>query len=391
MPWFETRFATRPLVTTALALAPLLIALPAGSECIHSTLDDPQRKGPTGQALEVIYHRQIDDLYASGGATRRLDIGGVWHQVPPWFDSSTACESGNLKSWGEVTAPSFSDYVVNLDELSELAIVVSLGDDESRMREIDNTVQVLSPQSDHAGLPCWIARVNHGVGSIECLSGDTASDATARLALSYYYAAANPNFSDSSRGAFLNRARAVFDAHVLHEYADLGCQVSGVTGNTVCRWIAGGANAAAGTLRMWIGYFQDIAQLLLAAYHDSQDALDLDHAEQVVDQFLMASEFDQASLSVGRRDFTWDLSGSEPAPANPEGPDYWPWVGNNAWDEADAPRALWVGHVLRSRELMVGGAPAPAFAALAEWVQQMIDTGTHTATTSCVQYGHDGT
>lgn len=62
--------------------------------------------------------------------------------------------------------------------------------------------------------------------------------------------------------------------HLDLEYAGPVCCQSGVTGNQVCDWIGGGANTAGaglGGLKMWIGYHQDIAFFLLAAYRSTGD------------------------------------------------------------------------------------------------------------------------
>ena len=42
----------------------------------------------------------VDDLDAAP-STRRLGVGGVFYQVPPWFSSSTECDEASLHDFEE--------------------------------------------------------------------------------------------------------------------------------------------------------------------------------------------------------------------------------------------------------------------------------------------------
>lgn len=141
-------------------------------------------------------------------------------------------------------------------------------------------------------------------------------------------------------------------------------------------------------LEMWTGYHQDVVLFLLAAYHATDDDAYLQRAADVVDQWLMASEFNGTDLTFGCLQFRWDTAQDPLEPIA-----IWsPCADGLAWDDSDAPRALWMGHVLRARDLATGGTPLTgAFEKLADWLELLLATGTHTPTTACIQYNLDGT
>jgi hypothetical protein len=128
-------------------------------------------------------------------------IGGKTLQVPPWFKSSDNCDVANLKDGSKdgitppLASPSYSDYLVVSDELSELAVVTALAGRDDRMMAIHNTIQAMA-SATHPGLPCWIAEMSGS--ALTCRSQDTATDATARFGLAYYHAANNPAFPAAS-------------------------------------------------------------------------------------------------------------------------------------------------------------------------------------------------
>jgi hypothetical protein len=255
------------------------------------------------------------------------------------------------------------------------------------MMEIHNTIEAME-STTYPGLPCWIAEVNGN--SITCRSQDTASDATARIGLAYYQAANNPEFPPASQAIYRAAGDALAALHLDVEYAT-GCYTSSVTGNVLCDWIGGGGNTASGSvgnLTMWIGYHQDIARFLLAAYESTGSSVYAERAEDVVDQWLTASTFNGSDLTFGRFNFSWNtgVSPIAPEPGNP----YF-WNQGRAWDDADAPRALWMGDLLRAVSLATAGAPlSSTYIKLSQWVQLVLNNGSQTATTSCIQYNQNG-
>ncbi|HVR07850.1 MAG TPA: fibronectin type III domain-containing protein [Thermoanaerobaculia bacterium] len=391
---------TLPHRAASLAL-PLVLALhgaPAHAQCVLQ----PGAAGQNGQTLGQNFLTLVDDLYAIDfHPTHSMTIGGKTLQVPPWFTTSTDCDVAHLKDGSgainpPLASPSFSDYLVVSDELSELAVVTALADSDSRMMAIHDTIQAMA-SSTHPGLPCWIAEMSGG--TLTCRSQDTATDATARFGLAYYHAAGNPAFPAASRAIYRAAGDSLAANHLAAEY-DQGqnhCYTSSVTQQQVCDWVGGGANTAAGgvgNLEMWIGYSQDVARFLLAAYVSTNNAAYLTRAGEVVDQWLIASAFDGTHLTFGRTDFGWNTTTQPIAPRAPYTGD-WYWQQGRAWDAADAPRALWMGDVLRAFDLATGHASMTGayavYADLSAWVQLVLGNGTQTATSSCIQYNQDGT
>jgi hypothetical protein len=354
-----------------------LCARPAVAQCILQ----PGDPGQAGQTRAQNFLTLVNNLYALDfQPTHIIFVNGKALQVPPWYWSSSYCDVPHLNSGHGVASPSFSDYLVVSDELSELAIVTALADSDARMMAIHNTVQAMA-STTHPGLPCWIAEV--AGNTITCRDPDTATDATVRLGLAYYYAANNPAFPAASQAIYRSAGDALASHHLTAEYAH-GCYVSSVTGATLCDWVAGGANTAAagvGGLQMFVGYFQDVARFLLAAYVSTGDTNYADRAREVVDEWLIANRFDGSHLTFGTKDFQWDISAQPIAPRL-----------GTAWDDSDAPRSLWMGDVLRAVGLATHQAPLTgAYAQLSNWVQLLLANGTQTATSSCIQYNPDGT
>ncbi|HYN23031.1 MAG TPA: hypothetical protein VE078_18880, partial [Thermoanaerobaculia bacterium] len=255
-------------------------------------------------------------------------------------------------------------------------VIVSLGASHDRMLDIHRTVERMIGDSDWEGLPCVTARVN--ASGITCHRGDTATDVTARVALAYFQAAKNPNFPQAWKDIYLQKGIDLAYLHLEVEYVSSlpgQCFPSAVTGRLLCHWIGGGGNTSAhgvDSIEMWIGYHQDVVRLLLAALEVTRDLEFLDRANEVIDQWLIASTFSGSGpLSVGRKTFRWDINVS---PMQPKPGDPWFWdPAHPAWDDSDAPRALWMGDVLRVIRLNThecAGVTRP-YAILQEWVARL--------------------
>jgi hypothetical protein len=373
----------------------LLTAGSAAAQCSGDALLDPEGSGANGQTRLQNFLTLVDDLYSNPNVTKRLFFNGKWHLVAPWYRQSDRCSEADLQSYAEFTSPTFSRYLVNGDELSELAVVTALANSEQRMIEIHHTVQAMISGSAHPGLPCWLAKVENGV--LSCLRTDTASDITARVGLAYLFAAQNPDFSQDQRTVFTDTAAELARDHLEAEYVNFDPQVEACpaiapTSRPICDWAGGGGNTAsrgsfqAGATHMWTGYYQDIVRFLIAIAESESDrdsalaSRALQVADQVVEQWLGASRFDGSSATFGDKEFTWD---SAVVPIRPRT--------LSAWDYDDAPRALWMGDVLRAIHLHTQGAPlAGAYARLSAWVQLLLAGDTQRATCSVVKYSPDG-
>jgi hypothetical protein len=379
-----------------LLVALALPAAPALAQCILQ----PGSQGLNGQTLSQNFFTLVNDLYAIDfHPTHSQMIGGKMLQLPPWFQTSDACDIAHLQNGSSaglnpvLSSPSFSDYLVVSDELSELAVVTALADSDARMMAIHNTIQAMA-SSTHPGLPCWLAEVTGG--SLTCRLQDTATDATARFGLAYYHAANNSSFPAASRAIYAAAGDALAASHLAAEYAH-ECHTSSVTQQQVCDWVGGGANTAGaglGNLQMFIGYSQDVARFLLAAYVSTGNSAYLTRAGEVVDQWLIASAFDGTHLTFGHQSFGWDTT-AQPIAPRPFKPGDYCWQQGRAWDDSDAPRALWMGDVLRAFDLATNHAPwtgtNAAYAGLSAWVQLVLGDGHQTATSACIQYNQDGT
>lgn len=394
-------FPSRALAMLHYCLLMLLLAAApvASAACEGDWLVDPDATGAESQAFLTNFYVLLADLTHTPDdetdqhAVHRLMIDGELHVTAPWFTSSTVCTDDggalhkNIANGPNIIAdPTLEHYLMVTDELSELAWVVSLGTDEYEplMIGIDRTVRAMGSDL-YPGLPCWIAEVDENdlPPRITCVSEDTATDGTVRLGLAYYNAANNPHFSAGSRAWFRQRGDAIAAEHLAIEYLH-ETHTSGVTGRNMDHWAGGGGNTVqtlAG-MEMFIGYYPDIALFLLAAHVSTGESEYLDRAEDVVDQFVSANSFDGSSLSLGSMKFRWVDDGSgalEPAEIA-------------AWDVSDAPRALWMGHVLHAHQLTTDGAAfLPPYASLSEWVQALLATDTQTETSSCIEYNPDGT
>lgn len=392
----------RSQMVVAVSLVAALLGEPEASGQCAPPLLDPGSPGRGNPTRLQDFHDLLDGLYSANGATRTVPIDNQSHQVPPWFVESTLCTvlkpngQPNLRDEDGFQPTSFADYLVSGDELSELMAVVSLGTSHERMLEIHRAVERMIADSDWAGLPCVTARVN-GSG-ITCHRGDTASDVTARVALSYFQAANNPSFPQVWRDVYRQKGADIAYLHLNAEYVNLPagqCLTSAVTGEPVCNWVGGGSNTSnhgVDSIEMWIGYHQDIVRMLLAAAESTRDPVFVDRAREVVDQWLIASTFTGSGpLSVGRKTFRWNTSVS---PIQPKPGDPWYWEpGHPAWDDSDAPRALWMGDVLRALSLSTHECAVVTgpYAILQDWVRRMQQADPSPPHEACIQWNADGT
>ena len=369
-----------------------------GAEAPDYPLLDPGSPGHQEPTLWMDYLRMLEDLHEDA-ATPIHPIGGQDHLLPPWFDlrrpkgntDPFQCEDQWLHQGPGILVadPSLDPphYLIVSDELSELALVTAMGTDGSTMKAIDRTIDAME-SSEHVGMPCWLAEFDGT--TLACSSQDTATDATVRIALAYYLAAANPHASfDADRSSYREKADALAARHLEKEYRHLGTCLDGgeSRGRPVCHLVAGGANVAAPTAdaQMWDGYFQDVLRLLLAAWSSTGSSEYLGRAEEVAAQFLAIHPYDLASERhrFPCHHFRWNLEASSPTAIGiPESCD--------GWDVADAPRALWSGDAVRAFHLVSGGVTHAVFEDLAQWSRELLRPSFNTTTCGCYRFHSDG-
>ncbi len=410
--------------------------IPDGCEGAPGSLIAPWTTGVNSATLETEFTELLSRFYMpvegapeeAAHVTKLVTVGEEDLQLPPWYKFSHTCSEGTLHNLdGTFPSPSYHRYLVNADELSELAIITAYGSNEQWMLDIHRTVQRLHSLGDHPGLPCWLARVcvppedcstpPWDGPALQCVFGDSASDATARFGLAYYIAARNSSFSVEARNAFQQAADALALKHLDSEYFNFpgedceDCPVGRFSSQAIRNWVGGGANTVGSFsgLVMWIGYYQDILRFLIAAGTSTGNPLFFERAEQVVEQFLMATESDAANLRVGHFNFRWDVDAAAgpcashallPAPCNESTYDDPPrddgvtdffWKEGRAWDTIDAPRALWVGDTLRAISIATGEPLAGIYVDLLNWVEGLQEQMTLFAEEgeSCVDWSHD--
>ncbi len=288
----------------------------------------------------------------------------------PWYTSSSQKGEQNLhKGSGEIIPqPDYSHFMMVSDELSEVALLASLGTDDEAMRGLSRTLEAMAEGSAYGSLPVWVAEVRDG--TIIAASADTASDATARAGLALFQAARNESFPISSRTDYLRQARQMLEDHVKHEFIAAE-MTSPITGRTLTHIIAGGGNTAkagVGNAEYWTGYAPDEMMFLLAgaAAAESRPEAEfyLDLAAQVAEQFVIASIYDGNMFAP--KNFKWiDESGDLGIAAA----DAYFWD-NPAYDDSDAPRSLLAGLALRAARIATDGNLPPGFQLLEKWVEE---------------------
>ncbi len=126
-----------------LAVSIVILTLAAPSPGIAQSILSPDGPGQNGQTRRQNFQTLVNDLYSRDfEPTHRILVNGKYLQAPPWYNSSTECGVSNLKNGFGVTAPSRDDYLLVSDELSELAIVTALADNDQRMMEIWNRLSI---------------------------------------------------------------------------------------------------------------------------------------------------------------------------------------------------------------------------------------------------------
>jgi hypothetical protein len=363
--------------------------------------DGDQAQASPPQTWGAVFQRFLDDLYENASTRSVLLNDALLYQLPPWYDLGQTANPPKecADRWlhtndGIITDPTLAPerYLVVTDELSELALLVGWSTQPSaveRFRQLDRTIRaLLIPSGARAGLPCWVGIVQGGAFGCHPDRLDTATDATVRLGLAYFAAARNVRFSAAEQAAYRALALSLLERHLALEYKHVpSCPASTLTGEVVplCYWAAAGAAVAEPNSdgQMYIGYYPDIIKFLFAGYAVTREPGLLVRAEEVVHQFLLASRYRRNGLTFGYTRFTWTYPTNDlPTP-----------VSLSSWDVDDAPRALWIGDVLRAHRLVTGNdAPPPVYVVLGEWLAlALADARGQTTTCACVQYAPDAT
>lgn len=300
----------------------------------------------------------------------------------PWYDSSTACAVANLKNT-YVSNPTMDNNTMVSDEFSEIGILLSLSNITDKFRYWNNTIDDLD--SPYGSLPCWVA--SRDGNNTACNSNDTASDATARIALAYYYASTNLNFSEGDRNYYQSRADDIVKDHLIYEVKHECWNVT--FGDTeVCYWVGGGRNAVTGGFAsdpfIYTGYFPDLIKMMIAGYVSTHNNTYLTIIDDYIEQYLHSANItadDEAGISPFS--WRWDVS------VNPvniyAGNPYYFSSANVQWDDSDSPRTLMLCDVLRVANITFNASFSAALTNLSNYCYALTQTLTYNATKTCIQ------
>ena len=209
--------------------------LKTSSMAVPAMLLSPKDSFAAARTLEEILQIGTDAFFdPNTGAATIENSNGKPFMLVPWYSSSS---QKNLKSFDRVRNPSASNYAMVSDELSEIALLVSIGNNPGRMQAVYNTIDAM--RGDHGYLPGWVAEVKDK--RISLISRDSASDASARFILTLYQASKNPNFSEQDRIKYKEGGDQLAKDHLQYEYSR-GNYKSDLTGRTLDVWGAGGGN-----------------------------------------------------------------------------------------------------------------------------------------------------
>lgn len=285
------------------------------------------------------YVQVVDDLCSNTNVVQSV-AGGLWI---PWYGSSTSCQTSDLKKASSCNSGQVIDLTHNCmasDEFSQVAILISVANNQARMDQIAKTVDAI--RSTHGTTMSW--RSYRNGNSIEaCRVGvnsncDAASDADARVGIAFYLGSENPEFDEEARAEYLSRANQMA-ADVLRYEVVQSCKPSSQGYGQICYWLAAGPGAKSGGMAStdfgYSGYYQDAIELMLRACDKTGNVTYCTVAGNLTLNYLQAAKFDGVHFSVPPgRSFMWtNLSGTPVA------------VCTNTcspvmWDAADAPRAL---------------------------------------------------
>lgn len=339
----SNKLVATPTIATLAALAVFLVlgpALVAGA----GPLLDPASQGFGGESRSANYDQLLDAFYSNPAAATTIPTATGAALWVPWYSSSSFCTESYLQRGASCDAGRTIDSTHNCmvtDELSQVGILASMGNDQLRMDEYVNTLR--ATKSTNGNIPAW--RVYRNGNTIEaCRPGingncDTASDATARMIISLYTAAANDKFADAQKKLeYRQFADALAADFARYEIVDTCMQGSNGRG-TICHWLAAGSEAARGGVGVtdfaYTGYYPDAITAMLQACSNTGNTRYCSIAGNLTLNYLQAAKFDGNKFTVPPgRSFRWTtLNGIATAECthtcNPV-----------EWDGADAPRAV---------------------------------------------------
>lgn len=308
----------------------------------------------------------------------------------PWMDSSSSCDITNFQDTDYASANYTHNSMVT-DEFSEIGIIIAQANNESRFLLWNTTFNKLN--RTYGVLPVWrAARINNTLNIT--VVNDTASDASVRMAMAYYYAAMNTGFSVNTRNYSKQTADRIMSDHLRYEVVNT-CYNSSYGNGRTCYWLAGGKENAithkfSGDPFIYTGYFPDAITATLIAYNSTGNFTYLNMSEDYIEQYLTAANWTNTTgFRVATYNWKWDNS-TTPLNITP-GNTYYFNKSNPQWDDSDAPRTLSLCDNLRIYYKYVDPTFQRAYKNLTDYCRSYINSNTATNTTTTIQYYFNGT
>ncbi|HET7436074.1 MAG TPA: hypothetical protein VFN10_15295 [Thermoanaerobaculia bacterium] len=315
-----------------------------GPLCTRTTNELPlaDNLALSGIGGSFTYDDITGDMLAASGvtSTRSCIVAGetVECLFVPKYTSSDSCSTYHLDKCFDASHPAGpNDFCVVTDELSQFGLLLALSKTQAAVDAFahwTNTVKALSSYDASGKLPVWNVRVRvaaNGSASIEPWNDDDASDATARIILALYVAAARPEFA-SARDTYEDLANRLANRFAHADVRDTRNRYG--AGRF---WLASGRNAAANAVTnnnpfTFAGYYGDAALAMLAAYRVTGESRYADLASDIIENYLGAAAF-TSSFAVPPIKFSWNIASVPAAAVAREDL-------SGHWDDADAPRAV---------------------------------------------------
>jgi hypothetical protein len=326
-------------VTTSVSNAPS-----AGSS--GSYLLSPASTGFGGQTRAANYQTLASALTDNPNVVQKVSCSQGTCLWVPWYKSSSSCQVSDLMGGANCDigqTPDGQNNCMVTDEFSQAGMVLAMGNDQAKFDQWVNTVRALK-SSKYGSLPVWKAsRTASGINNQLTSNQDDASDATARIIIALYTASNSDYFDSGAKANYKAFADTLAADFVKYDF-NHACR-PGRNGLQICNWLASGAAAGSSGLvgtndYSYAGYYGDVMLALMAAYRSTGNSQYMNVARDTAETYLLASNYNGASLSVPPKSFKWDTSSGTPKAVCTN------YCTSSQWDDSDAVRAVSVSKAM---------------------------------------------
>jgi hypothetical protein len=307
--------------------------------------------GAWGQTRDQNFETMVDSWFRSQNVIQKIPTAQGTALWVPWMNSASASAVSNLQSGGNcnIGTVDLSNNCLVTDEFSQVGIALAMS--TRHQADFDQWVTTLKQlrSSKYGSLPVWKAsRTATGISTAITGNQDSASDADARVIAALYTAANNDAFTSTQRAAYRQLADAMAADMIKYDFAHVS--KPGRNGVMIDNWLASGAVTGTGASLTWNdfsygGYYGDVVIALLAAYKSTGNLVYVKYAQDTVNTYLLAANFDGTRFSVPPKAFRWDTAGTIPKAVCTNN------CGSNSWDDSDAVRAVTICKAVYYAEL----------------------------------------